>query len=226
MKAKKQWVILLLMSIVLTAFTLWLLRSYLNYETAKRLKAETPPEQAIVVFNQDLKAGTLVDASMLSLRQYPTHLVNPGWMTEDYVGTILDLPIKRAVTAGSPVEETQFELNYQKRMADRLPENHWAITLPVDLMQLHDGQLQPDDRVDLVSKKPMQDSLSVVENLRVLSVNGTDLGQGMSVTLAVSAKQRFRLGQMIGDGIQWWVRSTGKRQPWQTYERRSAILDW
>ncbi|WP_287831878.1 SAF domain-containing protein, partial [Idiomarina sp.] len=82
MKAKKQWVILLLMSIVLTAFTLWLLRSYLNYETAKRLKAETPPEQAIVVFNQDLEAGTLVDASMLSLRQYPAHLVNPGWMTE------------------------------------------------------------------------------------------------------------------------------------------------
>lgn len=227
MKAKKQWVILLLLSVVLTAFTLWLLRSYLNYETAKRLKEGAPPEQAIVVFSQDLVAGTLVDTSMLSLRQYPAHLVNPSWMTEASVASILDLPLKHGVTAGTPVEETQFELTYQKRMADSLPTDHWAITLPVDVMQLHHGQLQPDDQVDLVSKDALEGRLQVVENIRVLSINGADNGQGLSVTLAVSARQRLQLGQMIGDGMQWWVRPSGAlRNSWQTHVRRSAILDW
>jgi Flp pilus assembly protein CpaB len=226
-KAKKQWIVLLLLSVALTAFTLWLLRSYLNYETAKRLRAETPPEQGIVVFSQDLDAGTLVDTSMLSLRQYPAHLVNPTWMTEDYVGSILDLPLKHSVTAGTPVEETQFELSYQKRMADTLPAGHWAITLPVDVMQIHNGQLQPDDRVDLVSKNQLRETLQVVENIRVLSINGVDNGSGLSVTLAVSARQRLQLGQMIGEGMQWWVKAAGeKSRPWQTHVRRSAILDW
>tara|TARA_B100000700_G_C15059526_1_gene864796 strand:- start:5714 stop:6397 length:684 start_codon:yes stop_codon:yes gene_type:complete len=226
-KAKKQWLILMLLSVALTAFTLWLLRSYLHYETAKRLKAEAPPEQAIVVFSQDLDAGTLVDTSMLSLRQYPAHLVNAGWMTEASIGTILDLPLKHAVIAGTPVEETQFELSYQKRMADSLPTEHWAITLPVDIMQIHHGQLQPDDRVDLVSKNSLEGTLQVVENIRVLTINGSDNGHSLSVTLAVSADQRLQLGQMIGDGMQWWVRAADdKRRPWQKHVRRSAVIGW
>ena len=79
MSKKAKGIFAVIFSLIISLITVFMINEYLNTETQRRVEQASADTHSVVVFANDLTAGTIVLAKDLLVRQYPSHLINHNW---------------------------------------------------------------------------------------------------------------------------------------------------
>ncbi len=124
-----------------------------------------------VVANQDLAAGSRLNASTVSVRQIPKEWAYADALTPEQIDRFdnasLDAPAKR----GQPILWQQLAPQ-ARSLSDRIEPGRRALTVPVDEVSSLAGMVVPGDRIDLllaVRRASGAALIPVVQNALVLA---------------------------------------------------------
>ncbi|MGM0480573.1 MAG: Flp pilus assembly protein CpaB [Pseudomonadota bacterium] len=238
MKGKLKWILILLISLAMTAITLLFLQKYLSEETQRRLQQAEPESVPIVVFSQALTEDQMLVAEALALRDYPQHLVSNQWLMADDIGALLGRRLKYGVNQGEPLTEAMLIQQNFAGLSRQLPEHHYAVTLPSSEVARHNGLLAVGDRVDLVFYRHLNNgerAQQAFTNLEVFDLGareaGYDSGYGaaLGITLLVPAESIRLFSHYRNDDYSLWVRASamsGQQLDWQPVVPPTRILSW
>lgn len=172
-------------------------------DTALRRRYET---REVIVAASDLHAGDLLSQSRLASRAMPRDFLPPdaipAGQAADLMGTHALIDIQR----GTPVVRAALQsIPGRQMLSSLLTAGQRALTIPVDHVNSHAGNLAPGDRVDLYISKTEGSAAALVpllERVEVLATGavlgqraGRDAADGNfdTVTLAVVAADAARI---------------------------------
>jgi pilus assembly protein CpaB len=164
---------MVLISIVLAVVTVFTVKYLI--ETEKKKVTESAKEEfkrlqssmvAVLVANQDLPKGTIIDSSMVATQVVPEKYVRPNAATAmDAVagmGVIEDIVKGDQITADkvTQVEGGSRQKYSQKEsgLSEVTPEGKRAITISVDNISALAGMVKPGDFVDVIAIVALPDS--------------------------------------------------------------------
>lgn len=235
MNAKLKWVLILVVSLVMTAITLLFLQKYLSEETQRRIAEAEPDGIAVVVFARAVGADEQLSTAALALREFPEHLVGQHWLQQHQIAELLGQRLKYSVEAGEPLTRTMLRANQVSGLSRQLPSGFYAATLTATEASLHNGLLAVGDKVDVVFSEPLSGGNVRQHSFTDLKV--FDLGQQraneayaiQNITLLVPKAQIAQFTRYQRDQYALWVRaadmSPGTAQ-WQPVVPASQVLDW
>ena len=235
MKTKLKWVIILVISLLMTAITLLFLQKYLSEETERRLAEAEPEGVNVVVFSQALPADAVINAEVLALREYPEHLISQHWLQQHQLGSLLGQRLRYAVEAGEPMTQSMLINDQFNGLSRQLPAGFYAVTLAANDVALHNGLLAIGDRVDVVFKQTTlsgEQRQQTFINIEVFSLGGSTDQQrytGNNITLLVPASNIAEFSRYQKDDYALWVRPTempSNPSIWHPKKPVSRVLDW
>lgn len=233
MKAKVKWLLILVVSLAMTAVTLLFLQKYLSEETERRLQQAEPASQSVVVFVRSVAANEQLSAEQLALREFPQHLVSSHWLLADEVGGLLGQRLRYSVQQGEPLTRAMLLNDRQVGLSQRVPDGHYAVTLAAQDEARHNGLLAVGDKVDVVFYSHLMGGERVQHSFVGLTV--FDTGKQMSasllpgITLLVPASQIRQFTRARTDNYSLWVRAASLKvatQDWAPLPPSTKILSW
>lgn len=175
MKLDKKTIVVIILSLLMTAVVWYLAAGYVNTETARRLAQQKTPTRAIIVAAANLPEGTLLSQQNLAVREFPRDLVSATWFAAEDAGAIVGTELGFAINAGDPIPQTAVLAIDQQSLSRRLPSNQVAISVALDERQIPAQQLRVGDKVDLAFVADDGKRLSAVfESLTILLITGQD----------------------------------------------------
>ena len=198
------------LSVLAAAASVWWLR---NGSVREAEKPEPVPTLSLVVAAQPLRYGQRITASQVKVIDWHgISLPSGAFETVEAIGIDADGPFALTVVAeGAPILKSQITVKGQKpSLSARLNANEVAVTIPVDQISGVAGFVLPEERVDVILNRKVDDrhyADVILQNVRVLAVNSVpDAGggepvQAKSVTLALSREdaQRLDLASSLGE---------------------------
>ncbi len=170
--------------------------------------------QRVVVANKLLRAGEMVDSTVVSVREMPADFVNKATVLPETYDTVDGQVLQVDVQRGEPLL-TNYTVNRGGAVfAAAVKEGRRALTIEVDEISSISGMLRPGDRIDLMlTAKPSQGGMPtanakdmtfpMLSNVEVLATgqaqkarpaDGEDAAQGYShITLDVTPEEGTRI---------------------------------
>ncbi len=105
MSKKAKGIFAVIFSLIISLITVFMINEYLNTETQRRVEQASADTHSVVVFANDLTAGTIVSAKDLLVRQYPSHLINHNWFLQNEAGLIIGQELRVDGSKGEPVSK-------------------------------------------------------------------------------------------------------------------------
>ena len=149
---------------------------------AGALRAELGNPVAIVVARQELDRGSVLDESMLAIREFPSAYAPPGAArsVDDLVGRVAVTPLGE----GTPVTEDRLAPHGAGPVAALVPPGFRAVSIPSTLAP---GTVRGGDHVDVLATYPgprahteiVATELEVIGVLASESPTGPDLASGV-----------------------------------------------
>ncbi|MBL4742711.1 Flp pilus assembly protein CpaB [Idiomarina aquatica] len=235
MKTKFKWIIILVISLVMTAITLLFLQKYLSEETERRLAEAEPEGIKIVVFARALAADTTVSAEVLALREFPEHLISQQWLQQHQLAPFIGQSLRYAVDAGEPLTQAMLINTQFNGLSRQLPEGFYAVTLTASEVTLHNGLLAVGDSVDVIFKETTmsgeakQHSFSAVEVFSLGGNGGSGNYAANNITLLIPASDIADFTRYQKDEYALWVRPSEMAEDtehWRPTLPASRILQW
>lgn len=220
----------------MTALTLLFLRKYLSAETERRLSEAEPEQRAVVVFSRTVSKGQPLTPQLLALREFPSHLVGSQWLNQAQVSALLGRKLRYQVPAGEPLTTAMLASRRAGGLTEKLPANHYAVTLASQSVNRHNGLLKPGDNVDIAFygyDQTGQRQQHVFTDLTIFDLGGgvrtpsSVASQG--ITVLVTAKEIARFSALKSDEYAIYVRPTElsvNQQRWRAMKQPSAIVSW
>ena len=170
--------------------------------------------QRVVVANKLLRAGEMVDSTVVSVREMPADFVNKATVLPETYDTVDGQVLQVDVQRGEPLL-TNYTVNRGGAVfAAAVKEGRRALTIEVDEISSISGMLRPGDRIDLMlTAKPSQGGMPtanakdmtfpMLSNVEVLATGqaqkarpaaGEGAAQGYShITLDVTPEEGTRI---------------------------------
>lgn len=171
MKSGKH-LLLILVALALGGGATWLSYNLIQSEVAERTGHKDEKKVGVVVATSDLALGTVIDTSMLAVREIPEAYITSDSLLPDGVAQVEGGRLLRPLKGGE-----QLLLSAVSRVADQafsstLKPGSRALTFAVDEINSISGMLTPEDRIDLLivyTKGEQQLSMPLLQNVRVLA---------------------------------------------------------
>ncbi len=138
---------------------------------------------SILVAKEDIPAFTIIERSMLMVREYPQNYLPPRYMTKGLADDIIGQTTSYSVKKGDAILTTDLASTQSEAKLSRvISEKMRALALPVDRVTSFGGLLRPKDHVDILGtfQKPGEgdvETVTLLQNVTVLAV-GAQLGSG------------------------------------------------
>ena len=196
-------------SVLAAAASVWWLR---NGGVGEAEKPEPEPTLSLVVAAEPLRYGQRINAAQVKVIDWHGASLPAGAFEKvEAIGIDNEGPFALTVVAeGAPILKSQITIKGQKpSLSARLNANEVAVTIPVDQISGVAGFVLPEERVDVILNRKVDDrhfADVILQNVRVLAVNSVpDAGggepvQAKSVTLALSREDAQRLDLASGLG--------------------------
>ncbi len=174
---------------LLAAILLAVLAGSLTYVYLDRLRAETLPSESALVASRDIRAGEMLDESMVAVRAVPQAILPAGHLTElpQALGRVALFPI----AAKEVLLPKHFAGGPGSGLSARLPDGRWAMVLPSGWLASPVPELTSGDRLDLVAYQagqPVEEAGVIVTAVQVLEFSGAT-ADADTLTLAVSLEE-------------------------------------
>ncbi|HET7009938.1 MAG TPA: Flp pilus assembly protein CpaB [Anaerolineales bacterium] len=182
------------------AFLLAVLAGILTFLYLDRLRVLAVPSRVAVVARQEIRPGTLVDASMVEARPVPEGVLPTGALTSpaQAIGRVAAVPL----VAGEILLSSRFT-GGDEGLSSRLPDGRWALVLPSAWMATPLPALSAGDRLDLLGYlpgSPIDEAGVIVTAVEVLETFG-DPSPGPGLALAVTLEQASAVAYARGNGF-------------------------
>ncbi len=105
--------------------------------------------RAVLVAAQDVKAGTVLQASALAVRQMPRAFVSSNALDPAQRDVLLGGSLVRTLRSGDPITVADLLPSDALPLSAQIAPGERAITIPADEISSVGGLVQPGDRVDL-----------------------------------------------------------------------------
>ena len=234
MKGKLKWIVILIISLLMTVITLLFLQKYLSEETERRIQQAEPEGQSVVVFARPMEADEQVYAEAVAVRDFPQHLVSSQWLSSSEIAELLGQRLKYAVKQGEPLTRAMLISNNFAGLSRQLPKDHYAVTLSSVEGARHNGLLAVGDRVDVVFYTHLPNGQREQRSFTDLAV--FDLGSEQQnyaattgITLLVPEQQIREFTHFRTDEYSLWVRPTSLAENsdrWQPVTPPTRVLSW
>lgn len=180
MDAKK--IALLVGALLIAGLTAFMARSIFTGAATEQAEAAVPVGGRILVANQPLAAGKILEAGDFSYQPWPKELIQDAYYPEDQgPPKLIGAVVRFAVARGQPITRGAL-VNPGDRgfLAAALGPGMRAVAVPVSAQSGVAGFVFPGDRVDLVLTQtvagggdgpPLKVSETVIRNLRVLATD-------------------------------------------------------
>lgn len=233
MKPRLKWVLIFMVSLALTAVTLLFLQKYLSEETQRRLQQAEPESQAVVVFARNAAANEKLTTGHLAVRQFPQQLVSSQWLSANQLGPLLGQRLLYPVQQGEPLTRAMLVAEHQLGLSERIPDDHYVVTLAANEQARHNELLAVGDQVDLVFYHYINGSERSQRSFTKLQVFdlGRTAGGGMmdGISLLVPADRINAFTRHLSDDYSLWVRASDMKvdqQRWEPANPDTEILHW
>lgn len=219
-------------SVIISLITVFMINEYLNKETSRRVKQASADTFSVIVFSENINAGTEIAAKNLLVREYPSHLMNQNWFLKSEAGAVIGKELRVDVKQGEPVSKPLLFNRQNAGLSRQLPEGYYAITVATDSLGHHRTLLKPGDVVDIAfmsdtyRDKPVKTSFSGVE---VFDIHGGDGGYGnVALTLLLKPEWVGAFTKAMGQGMLVWARSESlaNQNPWRAQELTTQVMSW
>jgi pilus assembly protein CpaB len=198
------------LSVLAAAASVWWLRNGGAREAEKQAPV---PTLSLVVAAEPLRYGQRITAAQVKVIEWHgASLPSGAFEKVEAIGIDSEGPFALTVVAeGAPILKSQITVKGQKpSLSARLNANEVAVTLPVNPISGVAGFVLPEERVDVLLNRKVEDrhyADVILQNVRVLAVNSVpDAGggepvQAKSVTVALSREdaQRLDLASNLGE---------------------------
>jgi Flp pilus assembly protein CpaB len=187
---------------LLAAILLSVLAGSLTYVYLDRLRAETLPSESTLVASRDIRAGEMLDESMVELRAVPQAILPAGHLTDlsQALGRVALFPI----AANEVLLPKHFAGGPGSGLSARLPDGRWAMVLPSGWLASPVPELTSDDGLDLVAYQagqPVEEAGVIVTAVQVLEFSGA-AADADTLTLAVSLEEAVAILYARSNGFE------------------------
>lgn len=151
-KLNKSGILLLLATIASGTGAAYFAENYINSQlnAEKNKIREQYISSRVVVAKHNLKAGEILNAENLAIRDMPAGFLHKNVINESDSGSIIGKRITQPLNAGDPLLKTFIEHNSANNFSHLIESGHRALTFPVDINSSMAGLLRPGDRIDLM----------------------------------------------------------------------------
>lgn len=108
----------------------------------------------VVVPNRPLKAGEIIDSSVVSVREIPSEFVNKSAIEPDAFKSVDGQALQVDIDRGEPILTNYTASRGGDIFAAVLQNGRRALTIEVDEISSFSGMLRPGDRIDLMLTAP------------------------------------------------------------------------
>jgi len=160
----------------------------------------------IVVPNQDLRKGTVLDKSVLSVRNVPRSFIHKDTVMPEFVDDIISYQLVFPVNAGEALLLSHISKARGQGFSSLIEEGKRALTFPVDIIKSVSGMLRPGDRIDLlmtIEDNQTKKTLPLLTDVNILATgsqvdeefngNGEAIARYQTITLSVSSENASRI---------------------------------
>ncbi|MCJ2377108.1 Flp pilus assembly protein CpaB [Vibrio sp. ZSDZ34] len=175
--SKSQVFLLMLLSIVLGLTAVFFAKQWMDQQTQPEIVQEVVERLPVVVAEQEIPAGTIVEAAFISLR-----LLEKDWVDEDTLFLDQEEVIGKVASAtmysGEVVHKSRVSVPGEgSTLASIITEDKRAVTIRVNDVIGVAGFLLPGNRVDIMKTTPAGKNSAytrtVLKNIKVLAVDQT-----------------------------------------------------
>jgi|LSQX01.2.fsa_nt_gb pilus assembly protein CpaB len=191
-----------------------LITMFAAYEFITKLEDEIKNEVegavSVVVAATQLEPNTVIDESMLTIKQVSAELV--GNDTVQLPDQVIGKIVKYTISQGEPIYITRLsELGTDKaeRLSHELSQGMRAFSMSVDAVSGVSQYIKSGDRVDIIAytnKGEVEEKKIAFENMLILrtgtaSETGAEASPYSTITLAVTPEQAVELNYLIANSI-------------------------
>jgi Flp pilus assembly protein CpaB len=184
--------------------------SGLGLVTAAR-QATAQPTTRFAVATRDVPAGQVLqagDIQMLTMKLAP-NVAQRSFTNPDIV---VDAVATHSLSAGELIQYSAVQKGGPSLR---------AMSFPIDAARALNGRLDPDDRLDIIANQDISgkdQTLTVLRNIRLLSISGASLDPGSSSQLVLTVAianpdDQAILAQAVNNGDMFVVRANDVRSP-------------
>jgi|SRR5690625_4904500 len=151
-KSKRKWLLLSLILLLAGFFTYLTLRSvnqYLDKEIEKIESKNYQPTTQRIVFNDNLMAGTIIEAENLAVRDFPIDYVPTDSYLPESFEDIRGYMLKYSVNAGDTVQPLHLQSANANQFSQRIQSGRRAMSISVDRINSISGLIRPGDLIDI-----------------------------------------------------------------------------
>jgi len=209
----KNWV-LLFTSIILGGFAAWAIGSYMDSKEEEiriMYSRDDVVKVPVVVVTKPLVKGTVIDQTMVAVRQIPNDYLPAGYLSPKEFSEAAGQMLLENLNSGQPLLKSYLPGKGFEQFSDILQDGRRAITIQIDETNSSSGMLVAGDKVDLyllsekTKGKPQLDLLiekvnilatgkiTVAENKELVSEIYRDPSNYSTVTLDVSVLNAGRV---------------------------------
>lgn len=175
--------------VIAAAICLGIVTAALAYVYFKGLERKAHAEVPVVTAKTDIATGTIVNAGMVEMKEFPADLLPPAPATqqEAVVGMVALTPIK----AGSPISQKQVAPKH--RLSHIVPPLMRAVTVALDPITGVAGFLKPGDRVDVLATFKVDKGAitkTVLQNVELLATGSEVVAEEIDPETGKPAKSK------------------------------------
>jgi len=147
----------------------------------------------IIVASQSIPDGTVIDFSMISMREVPETFVTSSVVRPDSAAYVLNQRLMVPVQAGDPLLWSQFEsAKANERLSRRISHRARAFTIEAEDITSVGGWVQPGDRVDLIISVKDPNTLEQMAATTLQNIQVVATGKTTATTFAGNAKPAWQ----------------------------------
>lgn len=165
-KSGRLFFIALLFALMAGVGTVLYLKS-LEHRIEEKYTPAKEQKSRVVVASSNLKAGTVLSPSTVSVREIPTTYVPKEAISPQQFNSISGAILTEDLDQGKMITMAHVNLNLPKDLSATVKEGSRAITINADDLQSISGLLRPGNRIDIFSRL----SSSTAENANIQSHN-------------------------------------------------------
>ncbi len=167
------------MSIGASVFAVMLIYSY-TQEKGSQISRKFGAQTSVLIAKKDIGEMETIDDSMVELREFPSHFVQPNALSslEDVVGLVALAPIVKGeqvlqtkITRPGPTTGLSLQVSPLRR----------ALTIPIDEMRGVAKLLKPGDRVDVIAALDVKHGTTQKREVKTIMQDVVILATGVRV---------------------------------------------
>lgn len=150
-KSGRLFFIAVLFALMAGAGTILYLKS-LEHRIEEKYTPAKEQKSRVVVASSNLKAGTVLSPSTVSVREIPSTYVPKEAVTAQQFSSISGAILTQDLGQGKMLTMAHIDLNLPKDLSATIKEGNRAITINSDELQSISGLLRPGNRIDIFSR--------------------------------------------------------------------------